>query len=221
MRELAGDSVTARGRRGILIAGGHHIRRQKSHAGSDRKWGDLADRVYVIGVHTGFGGRTARFEPVIGALPPGSLVPVHGTLLQGLEVDEMDLATPEPGGSAESVPAFESPPGMTRPNAGVKFGDQFDGYLYLGPIRTWMMSLPDLHTLRQDPARVAELQRRACLMLGRPLDPSRMFQPANPRYFPEGRRASHVEYVSTKPPPDKPPPLPRELPEPCRTLLRR
>lgn len=221
MRELARDSVIARGRRGILIAGGHHIRRQKGQAGSDRKWGPLADRVYIIGVHTGFGGRTARFEPLIAALPTGSLVPVHTTLLGELDIDEMDLATPAAEMPPDSVPSFESRPGMTRPNAGIKFGEQYDGYLYLGPVRNWTLSRPDLEALKQDRVRVHELQRRACLMMGRPMDSSRLFQPADPRYFPGGIRGSQVEYDSTEPPAAAPPPLPRELPESCAILMGR
>jgi hypothetical protein len=222
MRELARDSVVGRGRRGIVIAGMMHLRRDwrgGKDARRDATWGDLQHRVFVIAPHNGFGGRAARLEPVLDSLPPGTLLHVRGTFLADLLVDDAAEATPAPGASPDSVRVTPTPPGMVRTNAGLRFGDRMDGYLYLGPVTAYTYDRVDLDRIRRDPARVAELHRRSCMMMGRPIDTTRYFRVPDSLYYARGVRPNRVEFDPPGEPPAAPPPLPSPLPAPCATLL--
>lgn len=219
MRELARDSVLARGRRGLILAGGAHIRRVPRAAGApgDAKWGELADRVFVVRVHEGFGGAAARFEPVLDSLPPYSFLHVRGTFLASLAVDDVDAAIPAPGAPAPA----SAPPGARSATAGLTLADVADGYLYLAPFRSLTVSRPDVERIRRDPARLAELHRRSCMMMGRPLDTARTFRtPSSALLNPGAGRRSMIDWLPDAPPPERAPPLPPTLPEPCGTLLR-
>ena len=221
MRELAHDSVVGKGRRGIIIGGGNHLRRGKPTVeGNDSKWADLSTRVYIINPHEGFGGNAAQFEAVLDSLPLGSLVPVHGTFLENIEVDEAEQEVPATGSPAP--PAPETPRGMHRAHAGLKLSAHYDALLYLGPIRTYTAVHADVDRIRRDPVRLAALQKRSCMMMGRGIDTTRMYRtPATAPLYPNGRRTSRVQFdpdVDRGQPPA--PSLPPNLPEPCATLLR-
>jgi hypothetical protein len=221
MRELARDSVVAKGRRGIVIGGGSHLRRTKPDTkGGYEKWGDLSPRVYIINPHEGFGGKAAKYEAVLDSLPLGSLVPVRGTFLENIEIDEADQEVPAVGTPAPPPP--EPPPGMHRTHVGLKLGTRYDALLYLGPIRTYTAVFADVDRIRKDPARLAALQKRSCMMMARGIDTTRLYRtPATAPLFPNGHRASRVDFaadVSREPP--SLPPLPPNLPEPCGTFLR-
>ena len=158
MRELARDSVVGKGRRGIIIGGGAHLRRSPKTVTSpgtrrDAKWGDLSERVFIVGPHDGFGGRAARFEPVMDSLPLGSLVRIHGTFLEGIEVDDAEQETPAVGDTSRSGPAGPPapPPGMRRVNAGLRLGDFLDALVYFGPIRDHTAVFADIERIRRDP----------------------------------------------------------------------
>ena len=225
MRELARDSVVAKGRRGIVIAGGNHLRRDRpAGATQDAKWGDLASRVFIVSPHLGFGGRAVQYEPVMDSLPLGSIVRVRGTFLESIEVDDAAQETPAPD-SAASVAAGPpaAPQGMRRANEGRRLGDHYDAVLYLGPIKTFTAVFADIERVRRDPTRLRELHRRSCMMVGRGLDTARVFRtPVTASLYPNGRRRSRVEFEPiTQSAPQTMPPLPPNLPEPCATLLRR
>lgn len=220
MRELVRDSVLARGRRGIVIGGGTHLEHRRRGGGPDEKWGSLGGQVYVVRLHVGFGGSAARYEGVMDSLPPQSLVPIRGTFLARLEVDDVSRETPRAGAAPDTSPVPPAPEGMTRPNAGRTLADVADALLYLGPFRGWTAQRVDVARIRGDTAYVTELHRRACLMMGRGVDTTAMFQaPASPLYFPEGVRESLVQYDPDAPPPAALPPLPPVLPAPCDRLL--
>ena len=223
MRELARDSVVAKGRRGIIIGGGSHLRRGRVDAqGRDKKWGALSNRVFIINPHEGFGGNAARYNAVLDSLPLGSLVPVRGTFLESIEIDEAEQEVPAAG--SPPPPAPEPPRGMHRAHAGLKLGDQYDAILYLGPISSYTAVFADVDRIRRDPARLAALNKRSCMMMGRGVDTTRLYRtPATAPFYPNGRRASRVEFdddVDADPGPRPLPPLPPNLPEPCATLLR-
>ena len=221
MRELARDSVVGKGRRGIIIGGGNHLRRGKLDAqGRDSKWADLSTRVYIINPHEGFGGNAARFEPVVDSLPLGSLVPVRGTFLENIEIDEAEQEVPAVGTPAPPAPA--PPPGMHRTHAGLKLGAHYDALLYLGPIRTYSAVFADVDRIRRDPARLVALHKRSCMMMARGVDTTRMYRtPATAPLYVNGRRPSRVEFSADTSRGQPPlPPLPANLPEPCATLLR-
>ena len=221
MRELARDSIVGKGRRGIVIGGGAHLRRTKPDTqGSYAKWGDLSSRVYIINPHEGFGGNAAKFEAVLDSLPLGSLVPVRGTFLENIEIDEADQEVPAVGTPAP--PAPEPPRGMHRTHAGLKLGARYDALLYLGPIRTYTAVSADVDRIRKDPARLAALHKRSCMMMGRGIDTTRLYRtPPTAPLYPNGRRASRVDFAADGNPEPRPlPPLPPNLPEPCATLLR-
>lgn len=100
-----------------------------------------------------------------------------------------------------------------------------DGYVYLGPFRSLTTSRPDVQRLRRDPARLREFHRKTCMIMGRPADTARVFASDTMRlFFPTGRRSSRVAFAPIRETPRResapPPPLPPELPEPCRSLLR-
>lgn len=221
MRELARDSVVGKRRRGIIIGGGNHLRRGRVDAnGRDKKWGDLSTRVFIINPHEGFGGNAARYNAVLDSLPLGSLVPVRGTFLESIDIDEAEQEVP--GVGAAAPPAPEPPRGMHRVHAGLKLGDQYDAILYLGPIGSYTAVFADMDRIRRDPARLAALHKRSCMMMGRGVDTTRMYRtPATAALYPNGRRASRVEFDDDVDPGPRPlPPLPPKLPEPCATLLR-
>jgi hypothetical protein len=220
MRELVRDSVLGKGRRGIVIGGGTHLEHRRRGGGPDAKWGSLGARVYVVRLHVGFGGRGARHEPAMDSLPPQSLVPIRGTFLARLEVADVSRDTPPAGAAPDPSPVPPAPPGMTRPNAGRTLADVADALLYLGPFRRWTAQRLDAARIRRDTAYLAELHRRACLMVGRGVDTTAMFQaPVSPLYFPDGVRESMVQYDPDAPLPAALPPLPPELPAPCDRLL--
>lgn len=222
MRELTRDSVLAKGRKGIIIAGFRHLNRQPSPDKTiDTKWGDLSMKVFVIRPHNGFGASTARYEPAIDSLPTGSLIRLRDTFLGDLEADEVDQATPAPGEEDGSKRSPTPPQGMRSANAGLKLRETADGYLYLGPFRELTVSRPDIDRIRGDASRLRELQLRSCMMMGRALDTTRLYRaPQSNLLFPAGRRPSFVDYQSSEPPPSSPPPLPPNLPEPCGSLLQ-
>jgi hypothetical protein len=92
--------------------------------------------------------------------------------------------------------------------------------LYLGPFRLWTAQRVDAARIRRDPAYLEELHRRGCLMVGRGVDTTAMFQaPASPLMFPDGVRPSLVQYDPVTPLPATLPPLPADLPSPCDRLL--
>lgn len=229
MRELARDSVVAKGRRGIVIGGGHHLMRNRVRDAvtgrmHDAKWADLERKVFIVSPHLGFGGQAARFEPVMDSLPLGSIVRVRGTFLESLEVDDAEQETPVSDSTptaARAMPAV--PPGMRRKHAGLKLGDHYDAILYLGPVRSLTAVFADVDRIRRDPARLTELHRRACMMMGRGVDTTRMFAtPATAPLFPNGRRRSRVALEPIAPEePRTLPPIPPNPPEPCGSLLRR
>jgi hypothetical protein len=221
MRDLARDSVVGKQRRGIIIGGGAHLRRGRVDAqGRDKKWGDLSKRVYIINPHEGFGGTAARYNAVLDSLPSGSLVPVRGTFLESIEIDDAEQEVPAAGTAAP--PAPEPPRGMHRVNAGLKLGDQYDALLYLGPIGSYTAVFADVDRIRRDPGRLAALHKRSCMMMGRGVDTTRMYRtPATAPLYPNGRRPNGVELDDDVSPGPRPlPPLPPNLPEPCATLLR-
>ena len=222
MRELARDSVLAKGRRGIIIAGFRHLNRQPlPDRSTDGKWGDLSSKIFVIRPHIGFGGSTARYEPMIDSLPAGSLIRLRDTFLGDLESDSVDQATPASGAEAESKPPPPPPHGLQSANAGLKLRDVSDGYLYLGPFRAFTVSRPDVERIRGDASRLRDLQQRSCVMMGRPVDTTRLYRtPQSNLVFPAGRRPSVIDYQSSEPPPSSPPPLPPNVPEPCGSLLK-
>jgi hypothetical protein len=225
MRELARDSVVARGRRGVLIAGGSHLIRRPRSGGpgarGDATWGALADRIFVVEVHTGFGAPLAHLEPALDSLPRFAMLRTADPLLRDLLYDDVKAATAA-SGARPATPAAP-PAGMRSANAGVPLRELADAYVYLGPFRSLGRSAADVSPLRA-PARLAELQRRTCMVLGRGADTTRLFRaPASPLYFPSGERPSRVDYepASAAPRDERagPPPLPSPLPEPCATLL--
>jgi len=221
MRELVRDSVLGKGRRGIVIGGGTHLEHRRRGGGDDTKWGSLGAKVYVVRLHVGFGGSAARYEPVMDSLPPQSLVPIRRTFLARLDLDDLSREPPPAGAAPDTSPVPPPPPGMTRANAGRTLADVADALLYLGPFRRWTAQRVDVARIRRDPAYLAELHRRACLMVGRGVDTTAMFQaPASPLYFPDGVRPSMVQYDPDAPPPATLPPLPPDLPAPCDRLLR-
>jgi hypothetical protein len=221
MRELARDSVVGKHRRGIIIGGGSHLRRGRVDAqGRDAKWGELGSRVFIINPHEGFGGSAARFEAVLDSLPLGSLVPVRGTFLETIAVDDASQEVPGVGATAPAAP--ETPRGMRRAQAVLRLGDHYDALLYLGPIRSYTAVFADVGRIRADPVRLTALHRRSCMMMGRGVDTTRLFRtPATAPLFPNGRRASRVELDDGADSGPRPlPPLPANLPEPCQSLLR-
>lgn len=218
MRELARDSVLAKGRRGVMIAGFRHLGRQPRE-GSDAKWGELSSKVFVIRPHDGFGGSASRHEPSIDSLSPYSLVRLRDSWVGDLAVDEVDDATPAPDGGAASTRAPASPTPRTV-NAGRKLRDVADGYLYLGPFRSLTSSRADLDRIRNDPARLRDIQTRSCMMMGRSLDTASIYRtPQSNLLYRTGRRPSQVEYERPAPS-QAPPPLPANLGEPCTSLLQ-
>jgi hypothetical protein len=220
MRQLVRDSVLAKGRRGIVIGGGTHLEHRRRGGGPDEKWGDLGAQVYVVRLHVGFGGSAAPYEAAMDSLPPQSLVPLRGTFLARLEVDDVSRETPAPGAAPDTSPVPPAPAGMTRPNAGRTLADVADALLYLGPFRGWTAQHVDPAGIRGDAAYLNELHRRGCLMIGRGVDTTAMFQaPASPLYFPDGVRESMVQYDPEAPLPTTLPPLPPDLPAPCDQLL--
>jgi len=220
MRELVRDSVLGKGRRGIVIGGGTHLEHRRRRGGPDEKWGALGARVYVVHLHLGFGGRASRYEPAMDSLPLGSLVPLRGTFLARLDLDDLSRETPAPGAAADTAPVPAAPEGMTRPNAGRTLADVADALLYLGPVRGWTAEQVDMARIRGRTAYLDELHRRSCLMIGRGVDTTAMFQPAaSPRVFPDGVRPSMVQYDPAGPLPAHLPPLPPTLPAPCDRLL--
>ncbi len=227
MRALARDSVVARGRRGVLIAGGSHLMRSPHTAhppGSrrDAQWGSLGDSVFVVDVHVGFGAPLAALEPFMDSLPRFALLRSAGPILRDLLVNDVLAATPASDGS---VPPSATPPAAMRlRDEGVRLSEVIDGYVYLGPFRSLTMSRPDVQRLRREPARLREFQRRMCLITGRPVDTTRVFAADTTRlFFPTGGRPSRVAFVpireAQRDERAPPPPLPPELPEPCRSLL--
>lgn len=219
MRELVRDSVLPRGRRAVIQAGFMHIRRMPVEGGRDAKWGDLAGRVFVVGVHHGFGGSLSRLEPMLDSVPPGSLLRIRGTFLERLSVDEVDLPVPARGAPVTDTIVPAPRPGMVATNAGLTLAHRMDGYLYLGNISSFRVSVADPGRLRNDPSRLRELDRRSCMIMGQPLDTTRLFRARQPVFYPTGGRRGSVEFDPVSPPPEAPPPLPPRLPEPCASLL--
>jgi hypothetical protein len=226
MRELARDSVVGKGRRGIIIGGGTHLHRDRQPASEpfqDGKWKTLGDRVFIVDVHQGFGGTASRFEPVMDSLPLGSLLRVRGTFLESIELDDALQQTPVPGDTTVVSGPPTAPPGMRRPDAGLTLADHIDALLYLGPIRSYTAVFADVDRIRRDPARLAELNRRSCMMTGRGVDTTRMFRtPKTAPLYANGVRRSRVKFEPINDEePRALPALPTNLPEPCATLLRR
>ena len=222
MREIARDSVVAKGRRAVIIAGFRHlVRDPQPGSGADAKWGDLATKVFVIRPHDGFGGSSFRHEAAIDSLAPGSLIRLRDTFIGELEVDDVDRATPAPGDTAVSGKPSAIPPGMRAVNAGRKLRDIADGYLYVAPFRSMTFSRPDIARIREDPARLDDLHRRSCIMMGRPVDTTALFrEPESNLRHRAGVRRSEVHLQPLAAPPSAPPPLPSVLPEPCGRLLQ-
>ena len=227
MRELARDSVVAKGRRGVLIAGGSHLIRRPRSGGpgtrQDAKWGDLADKLFVVEVHTGFGAALAHLERPIDSLPRFTMLRTAEPPLRDVLYDDVKDATPAADGT--HPPPSVPPAGSRSANAGVRLRELADGYVYLGPFRTLTISVPDAQPLRNNPARLARLLRAGCMMLGR-ADTTRMFRaPPSRLFFQRGQRSSADDYVSVDAPlRDEragPPPLPAMLPEPCQSLRSR
>jgi hypothetical protein len=226
MRELARDSVVGKGRRGIIIGGGTHLHRDRRPASEpfrDGKWKTLGDRVFVVDVHQGFGGTASRFEPVMDSLPLGSLLRVRGTFLESIELDDALQQTRVPGDTTVVSGPPTAPAGMRRPDAGLTLADHIDALLYLGPIRSYTAVFADVERIRRDPARIAELNRRSCMMTGRGVDTTRMFRtPKTAPLYANGVRRSRVKFEPINDEePRSLPPLPTNLPEPCATLLGR
>lgn len=231
MRELARDSVVAKGRRGVLIAGGSHLVRRPRTAtppGSrhDAKWGALGDKVFVVEVHRGFGAALAHLESVMDSLPRFAMLRTADAFLRELLLDEVEGTTPAADGTLPAAPGAPRE-GMRLANQGVKLREVADGYVYLGPFRRLTLSVPDVGVLRRDPARLSEFTRRTCMVFGRAADTTRLFRaPPSALFFPSGQRVGRPEYEPVDPPPARdergpPPPLPASLPEPCATLLAR
>jgi hypothetical protein len=222
MREIARDSVLARGRRGIMIAGFRHLARQPgSAAGRDLKWGDLAQKVFVIRPHDGFGGASSRYEPSLDSIPPGSLIRLRDTFIGELDVDDVDSATPAADQPVTTSAAHPVPPGMRAVNAGRKLKDIADGYLYVAPFRSMTFSRPSIDRIRGDKARLDDLHRMSCLMMGRPVDTTAFFRaPQSSLRHRSGVRRSEIQLEPLAALPAAPPPLPANLPEPCATLLQ-
>ena len=222
MRELARDSVVGKDRRGIMIAGFRHLARQRQPSGSDdSKWGELSEKVFVIRPHDGFGGASARHEPSIDSIAPGSLVRLRDTFIGDLEVDDVDRSTPAPGAAPAPSAGNQVPPGMRAVNAGRRLEDIADGYLYVAPFRSMTFSRPDIERIRSDKARLDDLHRMSCLMIGRPVDTTALFRaPQSPLRHRTGVRRSEVQLEPLATLPTAPPPLPPNLPEPCPTVLQ-
>ena len=214
MRELARDSVIAKGRRGIIIAGFRHLIRRPARDGTDMKWGDLSSKVFVVRPHNGFGGTAARHEAAIDSLPPGSLIRLRDSFIGDLESDEVDMAT-SGSGSRQPVPA-----GMKSANAGMKMKETADGYLYIGPFTTFTYSAPDVERVRKDPSRLAAIHTMACTMMGRPRDTVALFRVPSKLLYPSGKRPAQLDLEPVNERSAAMPPVPANLPEPCASLLR-
>jgi hypothetical protein len=220
IRELVRDSVLAKGRRGVVIAGGRHLERGRREGGADERWGDMGAHVYVVRLHVGFGGSAARHEAVMDSLPAQSLIPIPGTFLARLDVDDLSRPTVPAGAAPDTSPMPPAPPGMTRPNAGRTLADVADALLYLGPFSQWRAQRVDAGRIRRDTAYQSELHRRSCIMIGRGVDTTAMFRvSASPLVFATGVRPSLVRYDPIEPTPAALPPLPMTLPAPCNRLL--
>ena len=200
-----------------VIAGFRHIGRQPRE-NVDAKWGELASRVFVIRPHDGFGGTAARHEPSVDSLPPYSLILLRSSWVGDLEVDQVDDATPAADSGAQTrAPVSPKPRSV---NEGRKLRDVADGYLYLGPFRSLTRSRADLERIRTDPARLRDIQARACMMMGRSLDTAAIYRtPQSNLLYRTGQRPSQVEYERPNPS-ASPPPLPANLGEPCTSLLQ-
>jgi hypothetical protein len=213
LREVARDSVIAKGRRGIIIAGFRHLNRRPDANGTDAKWGDLDKKVFVIRPHNGFGGPVAQHETAIDSLPPGSLIRLRDTFIGDLLSDDVDMRT--------STPARQPiPEGLKSVNAGLTLKQIADGYLYIAPFKTLTTSAPDIDRIRRDPARLAAIQTRSCLMVGRAMDTTMLYRVPSRLMYPSGQRPSTLDLDPVEPRPASPPPLPATLPEPCDSLLR-
>ena len=217
MRQIARDSVIAKGRRGIIIAGFTHLIRRPAAGGTDRKWGDLSGKVFVVRPHLGFGGPTARHEAVIDSLPPGSLIRLRDTFIGDLLSDDVDQATPPASGAATP---FSIPEGLKSANAGMKLKETADGYLYIAPFTSFTVSPPDIGRIRNDPTRLAAIQTRSCLIVGRAMDSAMIYRTPSKLMFPTGRRPTMLHLEPAEPREVSIPPLPASLPEPCPALLR-
>jgi hypothetical protein len=225
MRELARDSVVAKGRRGIIIAGFRHLIRRPAPDGTDMKWKDLSGKVFVVRPHNGFGGTAARHQAAIDSLPQGSLIRLRDSFIGDLESDEVDLATPPLviGGhppSAQLNTRPQIPAGMKSANAGMKMKETADGYLYIAPFTTFTYSAPDVERVRNDPSRLAAIHTMACIMMGRPRDTVALFRVPSKLMYPSGQRPSHLDLEPVNAGAVTMPPVSANLPEPCASLLR-
>ena len=167
LREIARDSVIAKGRRGIIIAGFRHLIRRPGADGTDAKWGDLSRKVFVIRPHVGFGAIISGHEPAIDSLPPGSLIRLRDTFIGDLASDDVDFPTPARTPADASAPQPDKavrpsiPTGLKSANAGMKMKETADGYLYIAPFSTFTVSTPDIDRIRKDPARLTAIQTRS------------------------------------------------------------
>jgi hypothetical protein len=224
LREIARDSVVAKGRRGIIIAGFRHVIRRPTADGGDAKWGDLSRKVFVVRPHNGFGGTTARFEAMIDSLPHGSLIRLRDAFIGELESDSVDMATPVQftGGHPPTVQPGRPPipPGMKSANAGMKMKQTADGYLYIAPFDEFTVSPADIDRVRKDPARLAAIHTMACTMMGRPRDTVALFRVPSKLMYPSAQRPSELDLEPIDARAVSIPALPANLPEPCGSLLR-
>ena len=179
------DSVLALGHRAIFICGALHLMRATSGVSPDAPLATTTQRmlrsrprsVYVILIFDGFGGSTAKYEPLMNALPRESVVPFSGTQVGALMAEEVMSPTP----NAPAAPPLTISPnaGADAPSifAGLTMSDIADAYLYLLPFSQLTVARADLRRYRTTPALLAELDRRRRIMTGEPFDTAAFFAP--------------------------------------------
>jgi hypothetical protein len=202
------DSVLAKGHRGLFICGGLHLLRSTAGASADSPFASTVQRVldshprsiYVILVFDGFGGATAKYEPLMTALPRESLVPFRGNAIASLAAE--DVMSPTPGAPAGQTLTFSNAPNGPSIFAGLAMADIADAYLYLRPFTELTLAVPDLSRYRRDPALLAELDRRQRIMTGEPFDTTAFFaQPTSPLLYGKSRGDHNVRRPAAPPRP--------------------
>jgi hypothetical protein len=126
-------------------------------------------------IFDGFGGSTAKYEPLMNALPRESLVPFAGGWVGALMAEEVMAPTP---GASDATPLTISPnAGADSPSifAGLRLSDLADACLYLRPFSELTLAVPELGRYRTTPALLAELDRRQRIMTGAPFDTAAFF----------------------------------------------
>ena len=200
VRVLA-DSVLAHRHRAIFICGGLHLMRTTAGVPPDAPFATTTQRllrdwprsVYVVLIFDGFGGSTAKYEPLMNALPRESLVPFAGGLVGALMAEEVMAPTP---GAPDATPLTISPnAGADSPSifAGLRLSDLADAFLYLRPFSQLTVAVPDLARYRTTPALLTELDRRQRIMTGAPFDTTAFFAtPASPLLYGPSRGDRNV-----------------------------